>query len=83
MKRSRAVFTELHNETLFFPIWLKYYQQFFDPEDIYVIHNVKPKELDFDRWLPDQSGFVRIPTPDIQKMDFQICFDKSRIFSTY
>lgn len=76
MKRPRALFTQLHNDKIFFNLWLKYYQQFFDPEDIYVIHNIKPREVDFDHWLPAQEGFVRIPTPDVQKIDFQLYVDR-------
>ena len=34
--KRRAVVTITHNETLFFPIWLRYYSAFFDPSDIYV-----------------------------------------------
>lgn len=36
-KKPFAVFTMAHNEKVFLPIWLKYYSQFFAPEDIYVI----------------------------------------------
>ncbi len=76
MKKSRCVFSQIHNEEMFFNLWLKYYQKFFDPEDIYVLHNIKPREVDFDRWLPSQQGFVRIPNPDIQNIDFQIYVDR-------
>jgi hypothetical protein len=34
---SRAVFTIVKNESVFFPIWLRYYSQFFDAGDIYVL----------------------------------------------
>lgn len=36
MTKSRALVTIVRNEAVFFPIWLKYYSQFFAPEDIYV-----------------------------------------------
>ena len=45
----------VHNESVFFPIWLSYYSRFFAPEDIFV----------FDHETTDGStardGFVRIP----------------------
>lgn len=34
--RSRALVTIVRNESVFFPIWLRYYGQFFDADDIYV-----------------------------------------------
>lgn len=36
MKR-KAVYTMVYNEAIFLPIWLRYYSQFFDAEDIYVL----------------------------------------------
>ncbi|MCB0977109.1 MAG: glycosyltransferase family 2 protein [Acidimicrobiales bacterium] len=36
MGRSRALVTIVRNENVFFPLWLRYYGQFFAPEDIYV-----------------------------------------------
>ena len=39
--RNRAVFTIVHNERVFLPIWLSYYSRYFDGKDIYVInHNL-------------------------------------------
>jgi len=38
-ERSRAIITMVHNEPFFLPIWLRYYSQFFRPEDIYVLDN--------------------------------------------
>lgn len=53
--KRRAVQTMVHNESVFFPIWLAYYSRFFAPEDIFV----------FDHETTDGStardGFVRIP----------------------
>jgi Glycosyl transferase family 2 len=37
MKRPRAIFTMVYNESVFLPLWLRYYSQFFYPEDIYVL----------------------------------------------
>jgi hypothetical protein len=59
---SRAVVTMVRDEAVFFPIWLRYYQRFFAPQDIYVL----------DHRTTDGStrrgGFVRIavdhPTVD-------------------
>lgn len=54
MKRA-AVLTMVHNEAVFFPLWLRYYSRFFDPADIYVL----------DHESTDGStageGFVRLP----------------------
>ena len=53
--KRRAIQTMVHNESVFFPIWLSYYSRFFAPEDIFV----------FDHQTTDGStardGFVRIP----------------------
>jgi hypothetical protein len=52
---SRAVFTMAYNESVFLPIWLRYYSRFFAPQDIYVL----------DHQSTDGStmtgGFVRVP----------------------
>jgi hypothetical protein len=37
MKKKCAVFTTVKNESIFLPIWLKHYQQYFANEDIYVL----------------------------------------------
>jgi hypothetical protein len=43
------------NESVFLPIWLKYYSQFFSPEDIYVLdHETTDGST-------SGSGFVRVP----------------------
>jgi hypothetical protein len=53
--KRAAVITMVHNEDVFFPIWLEYYSRFFGPEEIYV----------FDHESTDGStelnGFIRIP----------------------
>jgi Glycosyl transferase family 2 len=53
--KRAAVITMVHNEGVFFPIWLGYYSRFFGPDDIYV----------FDHETTDGSterdGFMRIP----------------------
>jgi hypothetical protein len=69
MKKKSAVFTIVKNEYYFLPIWLKYYKQYFNDSDIYVLDhqtndgstnnlsvNVVPivNELAFDhQWLVD------------------------------
>jgi Glycosyltransferase family 92 len=45
----------VHNESVFFPIWLRYYSRFFGPEDIYVFDNETTDGS------TDRAGFVRIP----------------------
>src|SRR5574343_1532600 len=37
MKRKSAVFTICKNEEVFLPMWLKYYRQHFNDEDIYIL----------------------------------------------
>jgi hypothetical protein len=53
--RHRAIITIVHNEAVLFPIWLRYYTQFFDPGDIYVLDNGTTDGS------TSRDGFVRIP----------------------
>jgi hypothetical protein len=53
--RTRAIITMVHNEPVFLPIWLRYYSQFFAPEDIYVFDNETADGS------TERDGFVRIP----------------------
>lgn len=34
---KKAVFTIVHNEKYFLPLWLRYYKQFFNNADVYVL----------------------------------------------
>jgi hypothetical protein len=54
-RKSRAILTMVHDEAVFFPIWLRYYSQFFTPEQIYVLDH------DTSDGSTDRGGFVRIP----------------------
>lgn len=84
-KKHKAIFTQIHNEPDFFPIWLKYYSQFFDADSIFVLHLLKPKRVPFDDWLTEQAsqpgggGFVHLPVPDVQICDFQLVVDRAKI----
>lgn len=41
---SRAIYTLQHNEQYFLPMWIKYYSQFFAPQDMYILaHNCSGK----------------------------------------
>lgn len=51
----RAVITMVHNESVFFPIWLRYYSRFFDAADVYVLDNETTDGS------TARKGFVRIP----------------------
>jgi hypothetical protein len=52
--KPRAALTIVHNEAVFFPIWLEYYSRFFAAEDIYVLdHETSDGST-------DRAGFVRI-----------------------
>lgn len=37
MKKKCAVFTTVKNESVFLPIWLRHYQQYFSNDDIYIL----------------------------------------------
>lgn len=53
--KRRAALTIVHNEAVFFPIWLAYYSRFFAAEDIYVLdHETTDGST-------DGPGFVRTP----------------------
>lgn len=54
-RKRRAVQTIVHNESVFLPIWLRYYSRFFAPDDIYVLDN------DTTDGSTGGGGFVRIP----------------------
>jgi hypothetical protein len=45
----------VHNEAVLFPVWLKYYRQFFDPQDIYVLDHESTDGS------TEVGGFVRVP----------------------
>ena len=45
MLKHSAILTIVRNEHIMLPIWLNYYRNHFDVEDIYIIHN-KDQELD-------------------------------------
>lgn len=53
-RKSRAVVTMVHNEPIFLPIWLRFYSQFFAPEDIHVLDN------ETDDGSTDGGDFVRV-----------------------
>ena len=54
--KSRAVVTLVPDESVFLPIWLRYYSQFFAPQDIYVL------AIDSTDGSTNGSGFVGVPT---------------------
>ena len=53
--KRKAVQTIVHNEPVFFPIWLRYYSRYFASEDIYVLDNGTTDGS------TSGDGFVRIP----------------------
>lgn len=53
--RKRAIITIVHNEPVFFPLWLRYYSRIFKPKDIYVLDHETSDGSTSGR------GFVRIP----------------------
>jgi hypothetical protein len=54
-RKRRAALTMVHNEAVFFPIWLRYYSRFFAPTDIHVLDNETTDGS------TDGDGFVRVP----------------------
>jgi hypothetical protein len=54
-RKRRAALTIVHNEPVFFPIWLRYYSRFFGPDDIYVLDH------DTGDGSTAGNGYVRIP----------------------
>jgi hypothetical protein len=52
MKRPACIFTKVYNEPRFFPVWLNYYSRWFEPQDIHVLHALKPVRCGFDDWMP-------------------------------
>jgi hypothetical protein len=54
-RRKAAVMTLAHNESVFLPIWLRFYSRFFRARDIYVLDN------DTSDGSTDGRGFVRVP----------------------
>lgn len=81
-----AVFTIVHNEKIFFPLWLKHYSQWFGPDDIYVVDHettdnslnlsgfqtikIYNKETFNHSWLLEQVK--KIQTELLQKYDWVI-----------
>lgn len=54
-RTTRAIIAMVHNEPVFFPIWLAYYSRYFGPGDIYVLDH------DTDDGSTAGDGFVRMP----------------------
>ncbi len=52
---KRALITMVHNESVFLPLWLRYYSRFFGPQDMFVLDNETTDGS------TDRDGFVRIP----------------------
>ena len=52
---ARAIVTMAQNESVFLPIWLRYYSRFFQGDDIYVLDHESTDGS------TTRSGFVRIP----------------------
>lgn len=48
MKKSHCLLSYTHNEHFFLPIFLRYYSQFFPPEDIYIIENNSSDDFVYD-----------------------------------
>lgn len=54
-RKTRAVVTIAHDEAVFLPIWLRYYSQFFAPDQIHVLDHQSTDGS------TDRDGFVRVP----------------------
>jgi hypothetical protein len=83
MKRSKCVFSNMWNESVFAPIWIKWYKRFFEPQDIYIIHLIKPRRMPFDDWLTEEclvQGVKLVPVLDRNYCDFQVVVDRVEVF---
>lgn len=61
-RKKGAIVTQINNEDKFFPIWLKYYSQFYEPEDIYVLnHNSSGFFLEYLKTESQKGSFNLIP----------------------
>lgn len=61
MKKKSAIYTIQHNEQYFLPMWIKYYSQFFAPEDMYIVaHNTSGPTVDI-LYKASQQGINIVP----------------------
>ena len=73
MKRPRCIQTLVCNEPVWWPIWRRYYSQWFSPQDIYINHVIKPKLTPFDDQVTDdcwRHGYEIIPFHESATLDF-------------
>ena len=78
-KKPHCIFTYVHDEPLWWPVWCGYYSRFFKTEDIFVIHFVKPRRTEFDGWFPGWAaarGITVFQRDDPVHCDDQYVVDK-------
>lgn len=75
-----AVYTLMHNEEWYLPMWIKYYSQYFDPEDMYILcHNCSgPVEETIDQAEQDGINIKRLSTDVIFDHDWLLDTIKSK-----
>jgi len=75
LKRPWCIHTVVYNEPLWWPIWRRYYSRWFEPQDIYVNHVIKPRRTWFDDHLVGdcwRHGHELIPFYESERLDFAL-----------
>ena len=69
---KKAIFVLQHNESYYLPMWVKYYSQFFAPEDIYILaHNCTNKNAEqLDEYEKQGYQVKRLTTEEIFDHDW-------------
>ena len=69
---KKAIFVLQHNESYYLPMWVKYYSQFFAPEDIYILaHNCTDKNAQqLDEYEKQGYQVKRLTTEEIFDHDW-------------
>lgn len=76
MKKQKCIFTIIRDEPVFIEIWLSYYLQFFDPDDIYILHHESDNE--FDKWIYKKHE----ENANIETISYKETFDHPWLLST-
>ena len=64
MKKKCAIFTMARNENIFLPIWLRYYSNFFAPEDIFILDHLT------------DNGSTDNLNCNVVRLDYELAYDE-------